>query len=93
MFRSCVNAAIAQLVDYAKYFDDKANREAFRSRYGLDVYEPRLVVVIGRAHHFLDDVNRRELAQLLPNRASVWTYDDLVNRAKAYHELAGLPLR
>lgn len=88
-FRSFVNEAIAQLVEYRRYFESKPNREAFAKRYGLKVYYPRLILVIGRAHHFQSDVQRQELKQLLPDDCAVWTYDDVLARARRYRQWAG----
>lgn len=70
-----VSAAIAQLKEYREWFRDASNRRLFRKRYGLDGFEPRLCLVIGRRSHLLDEETRRRAFSELPIR--VVTYDDL----------------
>jgi len=83
-FRAFVNEAISQLVEYQRYFDNKKNRVIFNKKYGLDAYKPKMILVIGRSHDFKEDIKRRELNQLLPNDLEMWTYDDLLHRAKRF---------
>lgn len=87
-FRAFVNEAIAQLKEYRRFFDEKVHRSEFYAKYGLEAYKPRMILVAGRTHHFESDLERKELGQLLPRDFELWTYDDLVLRAKRYLSFA-----
>jgi len=47
----------------------------------MEVYEPKLIVVIGRSSEFVDEVDRQRLAADHPD-IEVVTYDDLVEYAQ-----------
>ena len=83
-FRAAVNEYIAQLAEYRRYFDDAQNQLDFHSRYGLKCYQPKVILLIGRKHHFRSDLERQELKALLPRDLELWTYDDILARASAY---------
>ncbi|MCY3762500.1 MAG: DUF4263 domain-containing protein [Gemmatimonadetes bacterium] len=85
-FRAFVNEAAAQLKEYQKFFDERGQRTQFHKKYGLEAYKPKMFLVAGRTHHFDSDVERKELNQLLPRDLELWTYDDLLLRAKRYVE-------
>lgn len=86
-FRAAINEAISQLIEYRRYFESKHNRKDFHSRYGLEAYNPKMILVVGRKHHFKSDLERRELQSLLPKDLEIWTYDDLLSRAKIYRNI------
>jgi hypothetical protein len=88
-FKQHVHNAVAQLRFYREWFDSPTNREAFRQRYGFSTYKPRMVIVIGRHHHFLDDVERIRLIEGLPSHLEIWTYDKLLHRVQQYLSLFG----
>jgi len=88
-FKQNVQNAVAQLQFYREWFDSPANRQRFRESYGVETYKPRMVLVTGRRHEFLNDVERIRLTEGLPSRLDVWTYDDLLQRAKNYLGLFG----
>lgn len=83
-FRALINEAVAQLSEYRRWFDCKRNRADFHARYGLKAYYPKMILVIGRRNHFKSDVLRQELKTLLPKDLELWTYDDLLYRARKY---------
>lgn len=85
-FKDFVDDSIAQLLEYRRYFEDLANRRAFHQRYGLQAYHPTMILVCGRRHHFKSDLERRELRALLPADLALWTYDDLLDRARNYQK-------
>lgn len=85
-FRAFVNEAAAQLKEYQKFFDERGQRARFYKKYGLEAYKPKMFLVAGRTHHFESDVERKELSQMLPRDLELWTYDDLLLRAKRYVE-------
>ena len=86
-FAQHVQNAIAQLRYYRDWFDSPSNRRTFAASYGVSTFRPRMVIVIGRKHHFRDDVERIRLSEGLPNSLELWTYDDLAARAKRYLQL------
>jgi len=87
-FRAFVNEAVAQLTEYQRYFDDRSNRRDFHKKYGLEAYKPKLILVIGRSCHFRSDLERREISRLLPDDLDMWTYDDLLLKAKRFASFA-----
>ncbi len=87
-FRAFVNEALAQLTEYQRHFDDRSNRKNFHLKYGLEAYKPKLILVIGRSYHFRSDLERQELKRLLPANLDMWTYDDLLLKAKRFTSFA-----
>jgi len=87
-FRDSVMEAIAQLEHYRNWFDDKANRNAFYAKYGLRAFRPRIVAIIGRRQSYYDEVNRIKLESSLPGCVSLVTYDDVLDKAKQWKDLA-----
>ena len=85
-FRALVNEAISQITEYRRYFESDRKRRAFHARYGLEAYNPKMILVIGRKHHFRDDLERRQLQALLPKDLELFTYDDLLSRARTYRK-------
>ena len=88
-FRDSVQEAVAQLRHYRDYFDDRDARSAFRSRYGLDAFRPRVVVIIGRRHSFESEIQRVTLEGELPEWVTLRTYDDVVDKARQWRRLVG----
>lgn len=86
-FRDAVYEAIAQLQAYRDWFEDRRNRELFRSRYGLSAYRPRVVVIIGRRQSYSTEVERIRIESALPPWVSLSTYDDVVARARHWATL------
>ncbi len=58
----------AQLREYAAYFEQDKYRRFVRERYGLKIYRPRLIAVIGR------DINQLSAEQF---RRAITAYDNL----------------
>lgn len=74
--------AIAQIRQYAEYFDSEVLSDAFRKQHQLDVYRPRQLLLMGRDFHFESKFARRRFEE----RAStvrLFTYDDVVRMARA----------
>lgn len=86
-FKQHVQNAIAQLRYYEEWFNSPINRKKFEDLYGIKTLRPKMVIVIGRAHHFRSDVERVMLLDGLPSKLELWTYDTLLNRAKSYINL------
>lgn len=45
-FSSMVEDARAQLLEYRDWFEEKHNRENLKSRFGLEIYRPRLAMIL-----------------------------------------------
>ncbi len=78
-YSSAVFEAAAQLREYNRYFDDEANRRRFHESYpNLDLYKPRMFVLIGRlgsATAYL----KRDIEMDLPH-LNLRTYDEVLAR-------------
>ena len=83
-FKQNVHNAISQLRYYREWFDSPQNKRKFEDSYGIKTFRPKMIVVIGRSHHFRDDIERIRLMESLPSQLDLLTYDDLYNRAKRY---------
>lgn len=80
-FADAVMEARAQLLEYRDWFDIPANRQHLRRKVGMEVYRPRLMVVIGRASEFRDEIERQKL-RARASDIEVATYDDILRYAK-----------
>jgi hypothetical protein len=80
-FSAAIMEARQQLLEYSKWFRERENRQALVCRIGMEVYEPMLIVIIGRASEFRTPFERQNLAT---DNASlkVVTYDDIIMSAK-----------
>lgn len=79
-FSALVAEARAQLLEYRSWFDEARNRELLKLRFGMDIYRPRLGVVIGRSDSFRGEFQRQKLASEASDIELV-TYDDIVRHA------------
>lgn len=77
-FSSAVSEACAQAREYGSFFDSSQHQKAIRERYGLEIYKPRLFVVIGR-RPLIDQKLLRRIEEGNPG-VNVKTYDDLLER-------------
>ena len=80
-FSYAIWEARAQLLTYQKWFRDKYNRNKLLSAVNMPIYEPKLIVVIGRSDNFFDSFNRQQLSSDM-NDIDVYTFDDILNLAK-----------
>lgn len=73
-----VESAIAQVDDYKEYFDDPRSRERVRAEYGIQVYKPNVIVLIGKSADFAPEdrikVSRRRLS------FEVVTFEDIISQ-------------
>lgn len=81
-FASAVEEARAQLLEYRDWFDVPDNRQRIKSVVGMEIYRPRLMVVIGRASEFRHEIERQKLRDRSSD-IEIVTYDDIVRYAKA----------
>ncbi|MBX2835097.1 MAG: DUF4263 domain-containing protein [Micavibrio sp.] len=79
-FSSFVSDACAQLREYSSYFDNPKHRENIKSSFGLHLYQPRLILIIGRRPE-IDPITLQKMYSDL-NSVTLLTYDDVLDRAK-----------
>ena len=80
-FADAVMEARSQLLEYRDWFEDKGNREKLIRKVNMEIFRPRLAVVIGRSADFRCAIDRQKLAARTPD-IDVVTYDDIVNCAR-----------
>jgi len=80
-FLQSVMSARDQLLEYRNYFSSKSTAEEAKKRFGCDIYLPKICVVIGRDTSFADEYERRKIESRVSD-IDVFTYDDILNRAK-----------
>lgn len=80
-YSAAVYEAAAQLREYSRYFDEETNRAKFRDKYPLlNVYRPRMFVIIGR-QGMENPTIARAVEAGMPD-IYLRTYDDVLRRAK-----------
>lgn len=79
-FTRRVASGISQIRDYAEALEDPAVRSRLNKRYGIDMFRPRLQLVIGRS----GGLDRADAARAAggSTRPELITWDDLLARAK-----------
>ncbi|MHC4476168.1 MAG: Shedu anti-phage system protein SduA domain-containing protein [Planctomycetota bacterium] len=80
-FSDAVMEARAQLLKYRDWFDIPQHREMLKSKVDMEIYRPRLMVIIGRASEFVDGIERQEL-QANTGDIEIVTYDDILRDAE-----------
>jgi len=76
---AAVRWGMDQLQRYREYFLDLGLAKHFREIHGLEVYHPKLTLIIGRDDAFGTYQERQRLA---PPESRILTYDDLLRLAK-----------
>lgn len=78
---SGLHAVAAQLREYAAYFEQERYRRFVSERYGLRIYRPRLIAVVGRdIKQMADDQFRRAITAY--DNLQFMTFDELIRHAK-----------
>lgn len=74
-----VAEAIAQLQYYRDYFESPSNRDTIKRKYGIEVFRPRMVVVVGRDY---GDLSSAEIIQIKTRypEIDILTYEELLKR-------------
>jgi len=80
-FADAIMEARSQLLEYQDWFEDKGNRKKLTGKMNMEIFRPRLAVVIGRSADFRCAIDRQKLAARTPD-IDVVTYDDIVNCAR-----------
>lgn len=78
---AAVHEAAAQLREYRAYFEDPKHRRHVLERYGLRVYRPRMIVIIGRDVTELSDAELRR-AMTAYEDLTIVTFDKLARVAQ-----------
>lgn len=79
-FADSVMEARSQLLRYRDWFTESKNRQDLKDRVGMTIYEPDLMVIIGRSSEFVDEFDRQRLHADNPE-IEVVTYDDILTFA------------
>jgi hypothetical protein len=74
-----VHSAVDQLREYRRFFENPELAKKVREEHGLDIYYPRLTLVVGRDAAFGSYAERQKL---VPPEARILTYDDILRLAK-----------
>ncbi|HIJ74410.1 MAG TPA: DUF4263 domain-containing protein [Candidatus Hydrogenedentes bacterium] len=80
-FADAVMAARAQLLTYREWFRDKHNRLLLKQSVKMEIYEPHMMVIIGRSSDFQDEFDRQRLMSRTPD-IQIVTYDDILTQAR-----------
>src|SRR6266478_3023182 len=78
---SGIHDVAAQLREYASYFEEEKYRRWVLEKYGLRVYKPRLIAVVGRDMREMTKAQIRR-AMTAYNDVQIITFDQLVRHAK-----------
>ncbi|MEO9885678.1 MAG: Shedu anti-phage system protein SduA domain-containing protein [Balneola sp.] len=76
-FSAEINSYISQTRTYRSYFDDPNNRNWVETKYGIKVYYPRRILVIGRRWDFSSSVWKEIITDY--KDIEIMTYDELVD--------------
>ncbi|MDC4808472.1 DUF4263 domain-containing protein, partial [Acinetobacter baumannii] len=76
-FCATLQSYISQTRVYSSYFDDPNNRQWVKDTYGLDVYKPRRILIVGRR----SDFNTNEWREIMADYRDleIMTFDDLID--------------
>ncbi len=80
-FSSLISEARSQLLTYQRWFESDANRLCLKERIGMNIYRPRLMVIVGRSSEFQDEIERQTL-RADNSDLDVVTYDDMLSYAR-----------
>jgi hypothetical protein len=86
-FRDAVMDVVSQLERYRNFFEDRGNRQRFKSAYGLEAYRPRVIAIMGRDADYYQDIERVRLEGLLPSHFELLTYDEIMRRVRNLRSL------
>jgi hypothetical protein len=80
-FSSLISEARSQLLEYRDWFEDKHNRQSVKEEFGMEIFRPRLGVLVGRGSDFAGDLQRQKLSSRHPD-IEIATYDDILRHAE-----------
>jgi hypothetical protein len=76
-----IQSAVSQLREYGNYFDEERHRRFVREKYGLRLYKPRLIVLVGRDMRLMSDEQVRRALTGYDNLLFL-TFDELLRHAR-----------
>lgn len=77
-----IHEVVAQLREYAAYFEEARHRGYVREKYGLNVYRPRLIALVGRDMADMSDAQvRRAMTQY--SDCQIMTFDQLLRHSRS----------
>ena len=77
-----IHEVAAQLREYAAYFEEEKHRKWVLEKFGLRVYKPRLIAVVGRDIRQMSDPEIRR-AMTAYSDVHVMTFDQLIQHARS----------
>ena len=80
-FSAAVADARAQLLEYRDWFEDASNRAKLKGKVGMEVYRPRIGVIIGTNEDFQSAFQRQKIVSRHSD-VEIVTYDDIVQYAQ-----------
>lgn len=86
-FSAAVHAACAQLREYSRYFEEERHRNFVREKFGLQLYRPRMFLILGRRGD-IDPIEMRAIQCDTPH-LNLRTYDDVIARMRRRLDIAG----
>lgn len=78
---AAIHEVAAQLREYAAYFEEEKHRTFVQQKYGLRIYKPRLIAVVGRDMRQMTDPQIRR-AMTAYDGLQIMTFDQLVEHTK-----------
>jgi hypothetical protein len=82
MLAAGISEVAAQLREYAAYFEEERYRKFVREKYGLKIYRPRLIAIVGRDFRGQNDIEIRRAMTAYEN-LKIMTFDELLTHAKS----------
>lgn len=80
-FSAAIHEARTQLLRYRDWFRNSHNRFLLKSNVRMEIYDPQLIVIIGRSSEFQDEFDRQSLSADISD-VKIVTYDDILRYAK-----------
>lgn len=77
-----IHEVAAQLREYSAYFEEEKYRRFVREKYGLQVYKPRLIAIVGRDLRQMSEPQFRRAMTAYEN-IRVMTFDELVRHSQS----------
>jgi hypothetical protein len=80
-FASAVAEARAQLLEYRDWFEKDENRRRLKETVGLEIFRPRMGIIIGTNRDFRNEVEK-QILRSHNDDVDVVTYDDILANAR-----------
>ena len=77
-----IHEVVAQLREYAAYFEEEKYRKRVADKYGLKVYMPRMIAVVGRDMKGMETEQIRRALTQYPD-CRIMTFDELIRHSRS----------